>query len=149
MRTYTLEREIWLARPVDEVFKFFADPANLEVLTPALLKFRVLTPNVVMRAGATIDYRIRLRGVPIRWRSLISVWEPGVRFVDEQVKGPYRLWVHEHTFASRDGGTLCGDRVRYAVPLGWAVHGWLVRPDLERIFDYRRSKLLELFPPRS
>jgi len=145
MRTHTLEREVWIPRPVGEVFAFFADPANLEALTPAFLNFRVLTPGVVLREGAVIDYRIRLRGVPIRWRSLIRAWEPGVRFVDEQLKGPYRVWVHEHTFTARDGGTLCGDRVTYAVPLGWMVHRWLVRPDLERIFAYRRARLLEEF----
>lgn len=146
MKTWTLQRELWLPRPVDEVFAFFADPANLQAITPGFLHFRVLTPQVTMRAGATIDYRIRLRGVPMRWRTLISAWEPGVRFVDEQVKGPYRLWVHEHTFEARDGGTLCGDRVTYAVPMGWMVHGWLVRPDLERIFEYRTQRMRALFP---
>ncbi len=149
MKTYTLERECWLPRPVEEIFAFFADPGNLEALTPPSLKFRMLTPRSALRTGLTIEYGLRVRGVPIRWRSLISAYEPGKRFVDEQLKGPYRLWVHEHTFVPHEGGTLCGDRVTYAVPLGWLVHRWLVRPDLERIFDYRRAKLLELFPART
>jgi hypothetical protein len=148
MRTFTLERELWVPRPVDEVFAFFADPRNLEAITPAFLKFRVLTPDVVIRQGALIDYRLRLRGVPIRWRTLISAWEPGRRFVDEQLKGPYRLWVHEHTFEPKDAGTMCRDRVSYAVPLAPLVHGWLVRPDLERIFDYRQEAVRARFPAK-
>jgi len=132
----------------EEVFPFFADAANLEFLTPSLLHFRVLTPRIEMREGALIDYRLRIRGVPVGWRTEIEMWEPPLRFVDRQVKGPYRLWRHLHTFEEMDGGTLCGDVVEYelpAVPGRGLVHKWLVRPDLERIFDYRAERMQERF----
>ena len=96
--------------------------------------------------SALIDYRLRLRGLPIRWRSEITTWQPPHRFVDEQRRGPYRMWIHEHTFTERDGGTLVGDHVRYAVPGGWLADRLLVRRDLETIFAYRQEKLTEIFP---
>ena len=98
-----------------------------------------------MRVGALIDYKLRIRGVPIRWRTKISAWEPPMRFVDEQIRGPYRLWVHEHTFEERDGGTIVRDHVRYAVPFDFLAHPLLVRRDVERIFAYRAERLRELF----
>jgi ligand-binding SRPBCC domain-containing protein len=103
-------------RPVSEVFSFCADAGNLDVITPPWLRFQILTPRpMAMRVGAQIDYRLRLRGLPLRWQSEITVWQPPHRFVDEQRRGPYRAWRHEHTFTAQDGGTLVGDRVRYAV----------------------------------
>ncbi len=148
MKVRTLSTEVWLPRPVGQVFPFFGDAANLDALTPPWLHFRILTPGVALRQGSLIEYRIRWRGVPLSWLTEISAWEPPHRFVDRQVRGPYRLWVHEHTFEERSGGTLCRDRVEYAVP-GWAaeplLHRLLVGPDVARIFEYRRRKLLELF----
>ncbi|MBP1620165.1 MAG: Polyketide cyclase / dehydrase and lipid transport [Acidobacteria bacterium] len=142
---YDLEREQWFPRPLEEVFAFFADAGNLEAITPPWLGFEVLTPRpIAMRPGTLIDYRLRLRGVPLRWRTEISVWQPPHRFVDEQRRGPYREWVHEHTFTAVDGGTLVRDRVRYRVPGGWLVHELFVRRDVERIFDYRRERLASL-----
>lgn len=133
-------------RPIEEVFAFFAAAANLERLTPGFLSFKILTPPPVeLRAGALIDYRLRLHGVPIRWRTLISAWEPPHRFVDEQVRGPYRLWRHEHTFEAVPGGTLCRDRVEYAHWGGSIGERWLVRPRLERIFAFRRAAMLGVF----
>jgi ligand-binding SRPBCC domain-containing protein len=88
-----------------------------------------------MQVGTLIDYRLKLRGFPMRWRTLISAWDPPHRFVDEQLKGPYRQWIHEHTFEARDGGTLAKDYVQYAVPFDFLVHGLLVRPDVEKIFS--------------
>ena len=146
MRTFELTSEVLLPRPLAEVFPFFADAGNLERLTPPWLRFEVLTPGrMEMRRGATIDYRLRLRGVPVRWRSEITAWEPPVRFVDEQRRGPYRLWVHEHRFEERAGRTLASDHVRYAVPGGRLVDRLLVRPDLDLIFEYRRAVLEEIF----
>lgn len=140
--------EQWLPRPRAEVFPFFADAANLQAITPPWLDFRILTPGpIAMRPGALIDYRLKLRGFPIRWRTQITVWEPPFRFVDRQLKGPYRQWVHEHSFEEKDGGTLCRDRVDYAVPGGALVNRIFVQRDVETIFAYRRGQLERLFPP--
>ena len=140
---------LFLPRPLDEVFPFFSDAHNLEQITPSWLNFKVLTPSPVeMKPGTLIDYKIRLRGLPIRWQSEITIWEPGVRFVDEQRRGPYRQWHHEHRFESRDGGTLCTDVVHYAVWFDFMVHALLIRPDIERIFAFRQKELARLFPAR-
>ena len=146
MRTFEFRSSVLLPRPRGEVFPFFADARNLERLTPPWLRFAMLTPAPVeMKQGALIDYRLRLRGVPVRWRSEITAWEPPLRFVDEQRQGPYRLWIHEHRFEEAEGGTLAHDAVRYAVPGGWLVDRLLVRRDLERIFEYRCAELRDLF----
>ena len=114
MNQYTLQTELWLPRPRDQVFPFFAEARNLETLTPPWLQFEVLTPPPIpMRSGTLIDYRIRVHGVPIRWRTEIAEWQPPHRFVDVQLRGPYILWHHIRTFQERDGGTLCGDVVCY------------------------------------
>ena len=146
MPVYVFEAEQWLPAPRERVFEFFSDAQNLEVITPPWLNFRILTPlPIVMRPGALIDYRLRLHGLPLRWRTLISAWQPPVRFVDEQVRGPYRQWVHTHTFAEQDGGTLCRDRVEYRVPGGAWVHRLFVRREVETIFAHRRAVLERLF----
>lgn len=142
----TFSSEIWLPRPLEEVFAFFAEARNLQALTPAWLDFSVLTPApILMRPGTIIDYRPRLRGFPIRWQSEITAWEPPRRLVDEQRRGPYKLWVHEHRFEAREDGTLVTDFVRYAAPGGWLVDRLFVRRDVERIFQFRRDKLLAQF----
>ena len=147
MKIREFQSELWLPLPPEELFPFFADAANLDALTPPWLNFRIVTPKpIVMRPGALIDYRLRVRGLPLRWRTRINAWEPPHRFEDEQLRGPYRQWIHEHTFEARDGGTLARDRVRYAVPFDWLVHGWLVRPDIEKIFRHRSAMLKERFP---
>lgn len=146
MRTHRLTSEIALAAPRDEVFAFFSDAANLGVLTPEFLQFRVLSPTPIeMRRGARIDYRLTVHGFPLRWQSEITHWLPPWRFVDRQVRGPYRLWVHEHEFEERDGGTLCADRVTWAAEGDWFVGRWLVAPDLEQIFAHRRLALARRF----
>jgi ligand-binding SRPBCC domain-containing protein len=136
-----------LPLPPEEVFPFFGDALNLEAITPPWLGFRVVTPGPIeMAAGAGIEYRLRLHGIPIRWRTTIAVWDPPHRFVDVQLGGPYRMWHHTHDFEpAADGGTLMRDTVRYALPfgpLGAAAHRLLVRRDLEAIFDYRREAVL-------
>ena len=145
---WKLETEQWLPRPIDEVWSFFSDAHNLEELTPSLLRFEVLTPKPIpMGEGTLIDYKLRIRGVPVYWRTEISLWEPGVRFMDRQLRGPYRWWEHEHTFEASNGGTLCKDRVAYHVPggpLAPLVHAVAVRRDVENIFRFRGSKLAEL-----
>ena len=145
MRIRKFHSEQWLPSRLDEVFPFFADPGNLEILTPPWLHFQIVTPRPIeMRPGALIDYRLRIHHIPIRWQSEITMWEPPHRFVDEQRRGPYRLWHHEHTFEPRDGGTLCRDEVRYSAPFDFLIHRWLVRPDIGRIFAFRRKQLAQL-----
>lgn len=138
---HTLEREQVLDVAPAEAFEFFADAFNLEAITPPWLHFALDTPGPIdMRAGTLIRYRLRLHGLPIRWLTRIDAWDPGHRFEDVQVRGPYRLWHHSHTFVAHDRGTLMRDRVRYALPLGplgQIAHAALVRRDLRRIFDYR------------
>ena len=147
---YELHREVWIPRPVEEVFDFFRRAENLEVLTPPWLGFRVLTPQpIAMFPGALIDYRLQVRGLPVRWRTRIESWNPPHSFTDTQLRGPYRLWHHTHAFEARDGGTLMTDHVRYALPFGpfgRLAHWLLVRRDVERIFDYRTERIRGLFP---
>ena len=146
MKVRELNREFWLPRPIAEIFPFFANPANLETLTPPWLKFQILTPRPLeISVGTLIDYRLRVRGFPMRWQSEITAWEPPFCFIDEQRRGPYRLWQHDHRFIEKDCGTAIIDTVRYAVPFDFLTHRLLVRPDLERIFDFRAQKLRKLF----
>ncbi len=134
------------AKPRDEVFQFFADANQLERITPPWLHFSIVSElPIEMRAGALIDYRLRMRGIPIFWRTEISAWEPSVRFVDQQLRGPYRLWHHEHLFLDEGQHTVVRDVVNYRVPLGVLLHRPLVRPELIRIFQYRHDVLAKIF----
>lgn len=143
-----LIRRQFLPRPIDEVFAFFADARNLESITPGFLHFRILTPMpIAMAPGALIDYRLRLFGWPIAWRTRIETFEPLRRFTDVQLRGPYRRWHHLHEFTPVDGGTLMVDCVEYEIPygaLGALAHVAFVRRTLERIFDYRRDQVARL-----
>ena len=145
---YVLERQQLLPRPVDEIFPFFADARNLERITPPWLGFRILTPEPIeMGSGTRIEYRIRIAGVPVRWRTVIRDWKPGERFADEQESGPYAVWHHEHDFVATSTGTLMTDRVTYRLPfgpLGRIAHGLWVHSALARIFDYRYARVREL-----
>lgn len=138
---HELRIEQTLPLPIDQVFSFFENAENLERITPPFLRFRIITPRPIeMRRGTIIDYRLRIRGVPMRWRTLISLYDPPHRFVDEQVRGPYRHWIHEHIFEPTPGGTLMRDHVRYELPRlpgRGLIHRLIVRPDLQRIFDHR------------
>lgn len=148
MKTHLLERSQHVPRPRREVFAFFSDAANLERITPAFLRFRIETPlPIELRAGALIDYRLSLHGVPLRWRTRIETWEPEHLFVDAQLSGPYRSWVHRHEFEEVPGGTLMRDRVEYALPLGplgALAHALFVRRQVEQIFDHRRMVIDEV-----
>lgn len=146
MRIREFRSELWLPHSPEAVFPFFGDATNLEAITPPWLHFQTLTPQpMTMKEGTLIDYRLRVRGFPLKWRTRINVWQPPFRFVDEQLRGPYRQWLHEHTFEVRDGGTLARDFVRYAVPFDFLVHGWLVRPDVQKIFQFRNEALRRHF----
>lgn len=152
MRCYTLRTEQFVPAPLEHVFAFFSRPENLEKITPAHLHFSILTPSPIkMRVGTSIDYRIRIRGVPRRWRTLISYYDPPHRFVDEQLYGPYAKWVHRHTFTRVEGGTRITDEVEYAMPFGMIgrfVHWAFVRWELETIFSYRRTSIEQVFGAR-
>ena len=150
MRVHRLEREQVVPAPLADVFAFFAQARNLERITPAWLRFEVLTPEPVrMAPGALIDYRLRLHGIPLRWLTRIEEWDRGHAFADRQVRGPYRLWHHRHEFEARgDGATLVRDRVEYALPvglLGELARRAFVGRDLERIFDFRREAVRREF----
>lgn len=145
---HQLTTDVTIAGPLDTVFAFFADAANLEAITPPELRFEIDTPlPIAMREGARIDYRLHLYGVPFAWRTIISAWEPGRRFVDEQESGPFALWVHEHRFeALTPGSTRIVDQVRYRLPLeplGRLAHP-LVRAKLDHIFRYRETRVRAL-----
>jgi ligand-binding SRPBCC domain-containing protein len=137
--------DLWLPAPRDEVFAFFADAANLESITPPWLRFHLDTPTpLTMACGARIDYRLRIHGIPLRWRAEITVWEPPHRFVDEQRRGPYRRWVHTHVFTEERGGTRVSDEVDFEAPGPTFVTRLVVR-DVRRIFAYRADALHKLF----
>jgi ligand-binding SRPBCC domain-containing protein len=146
MASYQLTSTTDLPRDRQAVFAFFADARNLDALTPPWLNFQILTEGpIAMRKGVLIDYRIGIHGVPIRWRTEITTWEPPLCFVDEQLRGPYRRWVHTHTFIEVAGGTRVIDRVEYEVPGGALVHRFLVAPDLRRVFGFRARSLQQAF----
>jgi ligand-binding SRPBCC domain-containing protein len=144
---HVLERDQVIPRERGEVFAFFADAFNLEAITPPWLGFRVITPRPIgMAPGTSIEYRLKLHGLRVDWLTSIEIWEPGRRFVDTQVRGPYRLWRHTHLFEDHPNGTLVRDRVSYAIPLG--PLGELARllfvgRDLDRIFDHRQVAVAE------
>lgn len=145
MMHYELRTFLWVPLKRSDVFAIFSNSANLESLTPPFLRFSVTTPMPIeMKRGQLIDYRLRLHGLPIRWRTEITKWEPPYQFEDSQLRGPYSLWVHTHTFEELDGGTLVRDVVRYAVPGGAIVHKLFVKPNLMRIFEFRQRRLPEL-----
>ena len=148
-----LETSLLLPVPLARVFGFFAAAENLEAITPPELRFRIVTPlPVAMGVGTEIDYSLRLWGVPFRWRTLISRWEPPLLFVDEQLAGPYRSWVHTHRFSDAGGGrTLIRDELRYALP--WPPLGRIARPavarQVTRIFRHRQRRVRDLIVPRA
>jgi ligand-binding SRPBCC domain-containing protein len=146
VKTYRLEREQIVNSPVRETFAFFANPKNLDALTPGFLRFRFVgEPPATLTAGAVLHYRIRLYGVPVDWQSRIEVWEPPACFVDLELRGPYSMWRHTHTFEDAGGGrTLVKDSVEFALPmgpLGTIAYYLFVARSLERIFDFRAERM--------
>lgn len=146
---YVLERQQWVPASLDEVFRFFSEAGNLELLTPQWLRFQILTPlPISMFPGTLINYRLHWHGIPMRWRTEITVWQPPHAFEDVQLKGPYKLWRHIHRFEAVDGGTLILDRVEYLLPFGAVgrmVHAFSVRRNVQSIFEFREQKVEQIF----
>ncbi len=146
-KAFVLSTAVFLPRTRTELFDFFSDAFQLEKITPNWLNFRILTPApIAMKNGCLIDYKISLRGLPMRWKTEISSWDPPFSFTDRQLKGPYLLWEHLHTFEEAPDGTLMSDRVRYRVFGGRLINWAFVQDDLRKIFSYRARRMLELFP---
>lgn len=149
MPVAVLEREQELALPLERAFGLFAEAANLEQLTPASLRFRIVAQHPAeMDRGTLITYRLRIRGLPVRWLTRIARWDPPHCFVDEQLRGPYALWHHSHELEARgDAATLIRDRVHYRIGygrIGALADRLLVRRELERIFDFRQRAIHRL-----
>ena len=146
MKTFLYNTHQTLEQPIEEVFAFFSNAHNLAVITPPWLQFEVLTPAPIdMLPGTCIDYRLKLRGIPVRWQSEITEWNPPYAFVDEQRRGPYRLWRHTHTFEETEEGVIVGDSIVYAVWGNQLAEKLFVRPDIEKIFAYRSEQLDKIF----
>ena len=152
LKIYELRRKVTLPAPVEDVFSFFSKAENLNLITPPWLHFKILTPPPIhMGKNALIDYAIKLLGLRMTWKTEITDWKPPDRFIDRQIKGPYRVWEHTHLFKEKEGHTQMEDIVRYAVPgfvLSPFIHFLFVRPRLERIFAFREQRILELFTSR-
>lgn len=149
MKVHVLQQRQVVHQPLETVFEFFSRPENLARLTPETLAFRTLTPSpIVMKTGTLIDYTIHVLGMTVRWRTLITAYDPPHSFVDEQLKGPYAFWHHRHTFRSVEGGTEIKDEVHYVIPGGFLAplaHAILVRPQLQRIFAFRQETIQTVF----
>jgi uncharacterized protein (TIGR01777 family) len=145
---HVFEDRVWLSLEQKKVFEFFADEGNLEKITPSILSFSVVGKSTEkIEKGTLIDYRLKIHGVPAKWRTEITSWQPPIEFVDEQFKGPYSLWHHRHSFETLNGGTLIQDKVHYRLPvgvLGDLFGSGLVKSDVEKIFEFRQQSVLKL-----
>lgn len=152
MAEYTIYRKLILDLPLEQVFSFFADAGNLERITPPELNFHIVTPQPIeLKKGTLIDYKLKLRGIPLTWKTVISEWNPPYSFTDEALKSPYKQWIHRHTFEKlEDGQTQIEDAVKYRLPFepfGDLGH-FLVRRELEYIFDFRNKTVAEILSPK-
>ena len=150
MKTYNLKFEQFIDLPIHDVFSFFSKPENLSLITPSRLKFNILTPRpIIMEEGQLIDYTLTIMYcLNIRWTTLITKYSKPNIFIDQQLKGPYSLWHHTHTFKEKDGGTLITDQVVYGVPfgvIGRLLHLIYIKHDLKSIFRYRYKILNHIF----
>lgn len=146
MSTHQLYRELFIPKSIHEVFSFFEKAENLETITPNDLNFKILTPlPIEMKKGTMIDYKIKISGISMKWRTLIDIYEPPYRFRDIQLKGPYKKWEHLHEFIEVENGTLMKDTVDYELPFGFIgdiVHSLKVKKQVNDIFDYRNKTIL-------
>ena len=137
-------------KPIHQVFEFFSKAENLQRITPPLLDFKILTPlPIEMKEGTLIDYKLKVRGLPMTWRTRIELWQPPFKFIDLQLKGPYKLWHHTHEFVSlSENQTLMKDRVEYDVGfgiLGEIANHLIVKGDIQKIFTFRKTEIERLF----
>jgi ligand-binding SRPBCC domain-containing protein len=149
VKPHTLHRTTIINRPIEEVFRFFCDPANLNLITPPSYAMKIISRQPIeLKKGALIDYRIKVSGIPLRWRTEITEWKPPYYFVDIQLKGPYRLWMHEHRFEAQGNNTVMHDDVQFLSP-GWflepLVNKWFVEPKIISLFDHRTQCLKKIF----
>ena len=147
---HTIECELVVPASLEDTFRVFEDPYNLARITPPWMGFEILTPDLQMREGLEIDYRFRWLGLPMTWKTLITLYRPPYVFVDEALRSPYAVWCHRHEFEETDDGTLVRDHVDYALPLGPVgrlVHAAVVARQVKQIFAYRQNKILELLSP--
>jgi ligand-binding SRPBCC domain-containing protein len=146
VKRYVLERTTFIAAPLAEVFDFFSVHENLQRITPPKMRFRITaSPGPRLKQGDRIEYAMKFFGVPLRWTTLITIWRENEAFADLQERGPFRYWLHTHTFRAKDGGVEMHDRIDYQLPLGVLGRlfgAWLVRQQLEAIFDYRGEALV-------
>lgn len=148
MKIYTLKRKQTFTLSLQEVFEFFGKPENLEKITPRSVGFHILTPRPIeMKIGTVLDYIIRLFGIPVRWTTLISEYDPPNKFSDVAIRGPYSFWFHNHNFEEIDGNTVMTDKVSYALPFGFIgrlAHFFWVKRQLNYIFDYRAKVISDI-----
>ena len=150
MKLYTFKKEQKISKSIIDVFDFFSKPENLSVITPNKMDFKILTPSPIeMKEGTLIDYTVKIMSFPIRWRTLITKYDPPNMFIDQQLKGPYSMWHHTHLFEkTNDNETLIKDVILYAVPfsfIGSITHSLYIKRDLENIFDYRSQEIKRIF----
>ncbi|MBL8006129.1 MAG: SRPBCC family protein [Ignavibacteria bacterium] len=149
MKPHTLVRECFFNLKPKEIFDFFSNAENLNRITPPELGFKILSRlPVQMKKGTVIDYKLRLNGIPFKWKTEITAWNPPFSFTDSQISGPYRMWVHEHKFEEINGRTKMTDKVNYISPGGileFIPHNLFVKKKAEYIFDYRTKILNEIF----
>lgn len=144
-----LNSELFIDLPIEKVFDFFSKPENLGKVTPKSMAFQIVSPlPLQMKKGTIIDYKIKVMGIPMKWRTEITDWNPPFGFQDTQIRGPYRRWVHTHTFEEAEGGTMMRDHVEY-LPPGWIfeplIHSLIVGPQVKKIFEYRASNFNYIF----
>ena len=148
MKVYNFESKQTINCSIETVFSFFSSPENLKVLTPPRLGFKILTPSPInMSKGCLIDYLIYFMGIPVHWRSIITDYDPPYMFIDQQIKGPYTLWHHKHTFREIKNGVEIRDRVVYSIPVGWMgrlLHKYWIKKIL-KIFFHTGEILLPAF----
>jgi ligand-binding SRPBCC domain-containing protein len=151
MKTFWFQTETLLKTSLTDVFKFFSNAENLETITPPWLKFNIITPlPIEMRKGAVIDYQLKLYGIPLKWKTLILEWDPPFRFIDCQLNGPYKKWIHEHRFEEKGQEIHMIDSIEYALPggiLAPAINSIKIKKDINKIFLYREKKIIEIFKP--